>query len=234
MATAYKEENKLSVEQDARFISHGIYFLPWIGETYNQGFAERKLLVLGESHYQEWNGEIHELKQEITRNCIENEVKNRIQGGQGAPLWLNIEQALLNKKRVDGWVPGGEKIWYQIAFYNFVQTPVLSRSNPPSRAQFQDSWGAFRELVEEIRPDRIIVCGGRLWSKMPPTPHEDGSRSDLFLRSDIQAYCLRDGTPVWCLAIHHPSICFSWTRWHPVILAFLRDPADAARLPQAQ
>jgi hypothetical protein len=149
----------------------------------------------------------------------------------GAPLWPNIEQALLNKERVDGWAPGGAEIWAHLAFYNFVQSPVHDANTRPTRKQFVESESSFKAVIEALRPERTIICGrSRLWPNMPPTPHDLGERHDFFLRSDLQAYCLDDGTPVWCIAIGHPSRGFSWRRWHKVIVAFLKDPAKAVPL----
>lgn len=90
-----------------------------------------------------------------------------------------------------------------------------------------------RRLLELLRPQRILVCGRTLWEKMPATRHDRGEGDDLYLRNEIQAYALSDGTPAWCLAIRHPSRGFSWRNWHPVIRAFLADPVQGAQLMNA-
>jgi hypothetical protein len=173
---------------------------------------------LGESHYNDWDGEPHVLDQDSTRCCVKDAV-NRV---GGARFWPIVEQALLNQERVDGWAPRGQDVWHEGAFYNFVQSPVKTANTPPTKKQFEDSAAPYLGLLEELRPERVIVCGKRLWSRMPET--------DLFLRDDVQAYCLQDGTPVWCLAIRHPSRAFNWRQWHPLISAFLVDPDQAVHL----
>lgn len=199
--------------------SHGVYFLPWIGDKYERGFCGRKFLLLGESHYSQWDGVDHVLKPTFTRECV-GEVRGR---EPGARFWRNIEQALLNEHREDGWCPGGgPRLWDRFAFYNYVQTSVAGGPRvSPSQQQFIESLSPFLGLIEILQPQRVLVCGKRLWRDMGPTklqPHKD-----------VQAYELSDGAFVWCLAINHPSCGgFSWSQTHQVIKAFLRDPSEAA------
>jgi hypothetical protein len=125
---------------------------------------------------------------------------------------------------------GGREPWDRIAFYNFVQSPVQTPSTPPTRQQFEASGAAFAAVIEALRPDRVLVCGQRLWGYMPPTPYDIGVSRELYFDPDIHAYSLADGTPVWCLVIGHPSRAFGWREWRPVISLFLDDPAKAAPL----
>jgi hypothetical protein len=213
---------------DARLVKEGVAFLPWIGEEYEKGWHGRKVLVLGESHYSTWTDADRERREHscgptFTRECVD-EVVRRV---DGARLFRSLEQALLNEERLDGWAPnGGSPLWSRLAFYNFVQSPVDggARVSPTSR-QFQESFGAFKAVIDAIAPQRVIVCGMRLWGQMP----SDILQSDN-LHSRVQAYRLLSGQAVWCLAIHHPSSAFSWKRWHGEIIEFLKSPEDAATL----
>lgn len=214
-----------AVKNEARdrfLLEHGVVFLPWIGKNYEQGFNDRRLLVLGESHYDEWEGEKHPLGNEITRECIQ-EVIDRV---NGAGFWKYLEQALLNETRKNGWVPsGGSPLWDKLSFYNFVQSPVPGgpRVRPDWKA-FEESRKPFRAVLEQLRPDRVLVCGKGLWERM-----EEVTQKEDYLHDDVQAYHLADGTKVWCLATVHPSSGrFSWSRLHPLIVAFLNEPQKAA------
>ncbi len=206
---------------DHLFKSGSIFFLPWIGDKYEQGFCGRRFLVLGESHYAHWDDAVHELQPTFTRECL-REVVNR---EDGARFWKNLEQALLNEYRQGGWCPsGGPALWSQLAFYNFVQSPIFAGPRvSPSNQQFNSSLAAFIAVLEALRPERVLVCGKRLWGQMDSTK--------LQLHDDVEAYQLSDGSPVWCLAIKHPSSGgFSWTKAHQLIRAFLNEPRDAAAL----
>ena len=78
----------------------GFRFSPWVGEKYYLGFHGRRFLILGESHYTDWDdgdGRVkHELGTEFTKECV-TEVKERTPGS--AEFWKYIEQLLLNKRR---------------------------------------------------------------------------------------------------------------------------------------
>jgi hypothetical protein len=206
-----------------RLLAQGVFFLPWIGKEYKKGFRDRPLLVLGESHYDEWDGETHILGNNFTRECVEA-VCDRT---DSARFWKMLEQALLNECRVDGWAPhGGTPLWDHLAFYNFVQSPVSGgpRSRP-SKEAFEKSRKPFRAVIEQLRPDRVLVCGKILWRQMEEIP-----QGEDHLHADIRAYRLADGTKVWCLATVHPSGGYSWSSWHEIIMAFLREPGEAAGL----
>jgi hypothetical protein len=76
----------------------------------------------------------------------------------------------------------GDEFWHSIAFYNFVQVPVgTGPRQAPQSCAFLDARAAFRAVMEALSPERIIVCGKRLWGEMEDTP------GDLFLHDDIQA-----------------------------------------------
>lgn len=210
--------------RDQDLTDGGVFFLPWIGARYEDGFHGRRVLVLGESHYNVWCGERHELAPSFTRECIA-EVIERI---DGAPFWKNVEQALLNEYREEHpnggrWAPsGGKNLWDRLSFYNFIQTPVEGGpGDRPTPQQFIDGDAPFRRVLEILLPDRVWVCGKALMNGMGATveaPHRD-----------LQAFSFDNGTKLWCFATVHPSFrFFSWKREHPRIMEFLVDPQKTA------
>lgn len=211
-------------DRDEHLARQGVNFLPWIGKKYERGFGNRRLLILGESHYDKWEDKTHVLGKEFTRTCIGEVIDRK----SGSPFWKNIEQALLNEARSDGWCrSGGMPLWEKVAFYNFVQEAV--RGGPRDRPQwslFQKSHAPFRAVLEQLRPDRVIVCGKGLWENM-----EEITDDNDYLHDDVQAYRLRDGTKVWCLATVHPcSGRYSWKLVHRLVTEFLNQPENVARL----
>jgi hypothetical protein len=207
---------------DQFLLAHGVVFLPWIGNEYRGGFNGRRLLVLGESHYDEWEGEQHQLDNDSTRECI-REVIDRDTGS--AAFWKYLEQVLLNERRTDGWAPsGGKSLWNKLAFYNFVQSAVSGGPRiRPEWKLFEASRKPFRVVLEILRPERVLVCGKGLWERM-----EEITEEGDYLHDDVQAYRLTDGTKVWCLATVHPSSGrYSWSRLHRLITAFFNDPQEA-------
>ena len=107
-------------------------------------------------------------------------------------------------------------------FYNFVQTPMSEPRKSPSVKEFQDSFAAFFEVLEQYRPDCVIAWGKRLYERLPPAGRQgktvllpDGTSLETW------AYVLSDGKCVAALPIQHPSSGFSWDFWHEAIMGFL-------------
>jgi hypothetical protein len=130
-----------------------------------------------------------------------------------------------------GWkLPNSADFWRSIAFYNFVQVPVGNGEHrKPTGAEFASGPRPFRAVMNALKPERIWVCGKRLWTQMDGTEHE--------LHADVQGYDLPGGGIAWSLATgiawslatNHPSSPgFSWERTHPLIKAFIADPKEAA------
>jgi hypothetical protein len=204
---------------DAALLAQGVAFLPWLGSRYETGFRGRRLLVLGESHY--WS-DYQPMTPESTRDCVRDVIKRADWVNN---FWKFLEQAHLNVERHE-MAASGDEFWNAIAFYNFVQVSV---GEGPRQAPSWDNFVAAREpfaaVIAALKPERIYVCGKRLWGSMDDTPE------DLFLHDDLQGYRLPSGKVAWCLARVHPSSGrYSWRRVHQVIDSFLVDPRSAVQM----
>ena len=85
-----------------------VYFRPWIGAEYEgEGLWGRRVLIAGESHYDEWSDPPieglppplvtkHELSQTFTEECI-REVAN---GERGVARFWNWSKTSLRRRRV--------------------------------------------------------------------------------------------------------------------------------------
>lgn len=201
-------------------LANGVNFLPWVGNDYKCGFSNKRLLLLGESHYNAWDEQEHQLGSAFTRECVKAVVSR---DANSSNFWRYLEQALLGEERDNGWAAsGGSAFWNKLAFYNFIQSPISGGPRcRPSWDMFRASHRAFRAVLEAIRPERVLVCGKGLWEGMEEVAADEDYASD-----DVQAYRLNDGTRVWCLATVHPSSGrYSWRRIHDKVVAFIDDPA---------
>ncbi|HTV32040.1 MAG TPA: hypothetical protein VME69_02920 [Methylocella sp.] len=142
---------------------HYVNFNPWVGEHYATGLWGRKLLIIGESHYTQWDGETHNLSHEITRECV-LEILN---GEGGAPYWSRV----LNRVGGDEYRSRRSDFWNQVAFYNFIQSQLNGGAGTrPTLTQIKEAGSAFEEVVKYLKPERIIVTGrtvGRYFKKIP-------------------------------------------------------------------
>ncbi len=189
-----------------------MYFKPWVGSKYESGFIYgKKVLILGESHY-EWEDN-QTLEPTLTRDCI----KGQFSGGSTKQFWTNIAVSLLGyKPNMDE----REKFWNSVAFSNFVQSSVgRGARTRPSKEQWLKGKETFFEILEDLKPQLVIVLGYQLWGNLP----ESGVRGrDLASqqRNRHWIYQLADGTDVYAVGFRHPSAGFSGTKHHTIFNEF--------------
>ncbi|SED40766.1 hypothetical protein SAMN05444161_3141 [Rhizobiales bacterium GAS191] len=62
----------------------------------------------------------------------------------------------------------------------------------------------FQGLLDDLKPNTIIVLGKTMWSLMPD--------ADIYLTKDVQGYKTDGGGMAMCWAVEHPSAGLSWRR----------------------
>ncbi len=169
----------------------GQYFKPWMGGNYES----TRLLILSESAYSwEENGKrvnpgpSHPAN---TVKClgIKYPGHNKYFRGLGKAL-CGVGSPTRSEL---------EKAWDDCAYSIYIQETVGLGPKPrPTRNQFDEAGTAFVELVERIRPRKVVITGMTTWNRMPAFhgPH---------MCEHLQAFRLQDGSLVWCLAVPHPS-----------------------------
>lgn len=189
-----------------------IHFLPWVGKRYYEGIGGKKILVLGESHY---CAKPEDDTPFVTRKVIENLLDPAAEHESYKNTYTKFERALAGK--VLDW-QGKVDLWNSVIFYNFVQRPMTGPRISPEPGDFKDSYAAFFEVLEEYRPDCIIVWGKRLYNNLPQEGHQgpdlqlpDGTFQETWI------YTLSGGKRVHVMPVLHPSSGFSWDFWHEAI-----------------
>lgn len=188
-----------------------INFLPWIGEHYYKtGFAGKRILVLGESHYCQ---NVSDASEDITRRVIMDLFDSTSEHEAYKNTYTKFAQALLGRGELS--FADKELFWNSVAFYNYVQVPISGPRVAPTRENFRNSEAAFFEVIEMLRPDIIIVWGHRLYNNLP----NGGLQGDDLKAPDGQwietwRYFLSDRKEVKVIPIMHPSSFFSPEFWH--------------------
>lgn len=150
------------------------FFKPWVGPKYYQeGFNQKRLLILGESHY---------CDEELCVDCgkIENTrcasftidtVKKYLdyKNGRGPhESWMNTFTKFTNVMLgSDNSKENIEQFWNSIMFYNYVQKALTGSRKDPLKADFESSFEPFIEVLTDYKPDLVIVWGLRLWDSIP-------------------------------------------------------------------
>jgi len=198
------------------------FFNPHEGASFRRGSDETTggLLLLSESAYG-WEedgggmpGPDHPSENSVKFWALSERFETR--GTEGRYIaWLT--KALCQTER-----PNGEqrnRAWAAVAYSIYVQCPMQNLSTKPTQKEFEDSGVPFLELIEELRPSRVVITSLTSWKSMPPT-HLNHPSDDT---ENCAAYRLSDGTLVWCLAVpHQRARRMGWRALGDAIAAFRR------------
>jgi len=213
-----------TVEYDVYFndaIKNGLCWLPWIGKEYPRQTI--KLLLVGESHYagdrdmtkSQQLCEVDAVAEdyEFTRDVV---YESRICRYWTTTTLDNINWAFVGKNNFDGAL-----IWDKIAFYNFVQRPMKTVNERPTREDFAGGWRCFVDVVKIIKPTICIFIGNSAAN------YFDEAMAALNMQN-IEVNYVKFINRAWAkyselileeqhLPIHsirHTGRFFSWKVWH--------------------
>ena len=194
-----------------------VFFQPYVGEEYHTGYDGKKLLILGESHH------CHKIC-DVSTEC--GKAEECLQLPECENFTIDVLERFLNCKngmgRSERWMRtfttftnvflGGKadkdellEFWDCVMFYNYVQVAVESQRLSPSQHDFEISEAAFFEVLEEYKPDLIIVWGARLEGYLP---QKNKTVSDfLILNTPCHVFHYYDvtGKKISAYAVYHPS-----------------------------
>ena len=193
-----------------------VKFLPWVGNQYAQGINEKRVMVLGESHYCAHESEaVPEITRNIVRYLFDSD--NEHEGFMNT--YTKFGRALGGGQRYD---QDKEALWNSVLFYNYVQVPISEARKAPKSEDFTNSEAALFEVLEQYKPDCMIVWGSRLYNNLP---RKGTQTDDLKLHDgkilETWSYKLASGHTVYLLPITHPSAAFSPEYWHHAIQQFI-------------
>lgn len=187
-------------------------FLPWIGERYAIGcWSRKRLLVLGESHYQ-WDESISiDDRPTLTLECIEEQIS----GAGRLAFWTHIAVTFLNRLPT---IEEKHTFWHSVAFYNYVQFGVGAGPRVrPTEQMWRQSEAAFAEVFESQKPDVIIVLGYTLWNNLPELNGVSGPVISGADQTETWRYPHSRGDALAYGILHPSSGRFSGYRWHPYV-----------------
>lgn len=174
---------------------------PWVGKEYNSPeniFRGKKILVVGESHY----ADVETIGLSIPGITIEVVEKYKT-GEYNIPFFTRIITMMTGKSADENGWQTVRDAWDSLAFYNYV--PVVAASGPREFDHSLWSRGTeeFNDVLNDLRPDLIIVTGYRLWDNAY-IRHTDGS-IEGGQRIDMISNTIHEGRKIPTLVIRHPS-----------------------------
>lgn len=207
-----------------------VFFQPFVGKNYaDGGIFGKRVMVLGESHYcGEGCADCGSLTNHAECAAFTNNVVAAYldENSSAREPWMNtylkFERSLVGHET--DWAER-RQIWQSLMFCNYLQVAMDGACEGGINEQYALSAPAFYELIDKYRPQRIIVWGKQLWGKLP----EDGRwRAGKPIMIDgyeapTGSYALGGGAgEARIMAVYHPSVGYSWDRWHRVIEEFLK------------
>lgn len=198
-----------------------IFFKPWVGGNYqNGGIFKKRILILGEAHICGGCGDCGKFENAdecgdfTTNNCMDVLLSG--EKASWTATFRKFEKSLVGH---DTSLDESREIWNSVAFYNYVQKSLDGSRKSPEWVDFCNSKDAFFEVLENLRPDLIIVWGvTRMWNNMPSAGWDEGEAMVIDGYEVKNGwYTLGNRHRVRAIWVYHPSAGYSWDWWNKVI-----------------
>lgn len=188
------------------------FFRPWIGAKWglpSNALNGVRLLVLGESHYCGSPEAIGSCDPDITTEVVE---ELALAGSHR--FFTNITQVLTGRKKWQLTSNELSDLWGSLVFYNYIPTYVAAGPRiRPSAEMFQRGAKPLSQLLADLKPEVVLVCGFALWWWVLtgwPRFAGDPAKLDFYQLG-----------PALATRMMHPSAGFSSDAWRPTVLALL-------------
>jgi hypothetical protein len=199
-------------------------WLPWIGKSYNK--ANRKLLILGESHYKSADSDAQFEKifkgatedKEFTRKTI---YESPICRDWPNNIFDNIHRVFLETNEFRR-----KLFWEHVAYYNFIPRIMDYRKKErPMWVDFYNSWDTFVKVIKVIKPTDCVFIGVTATYSFDIAMKNLGIKYSTIEKLEkigrVPARISKieiDDYELNLTFIQHASRMFSWSKWN----AFLK------------
>jgi hypothetical protein len=126
-------------------------WLPWIGNS-----SKCKILLVGESHYTTTEEDLKNQENDDYTRKVVNDMG--VNGNKyKSPFFPNILRLFLS--RTDLTHEQRQSFWDNMAFYNFIQTPMETKKGRPQKSDYELGWENFYEMIKVLKPEVCIFLG---------------------------------------------------------------------------
>jgi hypothetical protein len=144
-------------------------FEPWRGNRFDEGWRGKRVLLLGESHYAGGGIKADTGPQPSSKSFTSEVIRKWALGETRAKYFTYIAELLgadLGRK---------EEFWNCIAFYNYVQSIVGNAARiRPTKEMWSAGYQPFCDVLDELRPQAMVVLGQALWNRLPGKEKQAG------------------------------------------------------------
>lgn len=195
---------------------------PWVGNKYAE--SNYRILILGDSHYtvdddkkpseEEYNR--CNTDKDYTRGvvrCVINDVC------EGKPTWTMFRNLI---KTFTSDTPDEVKhLWSKIAFYNFIQEPMMFVDQVPTSEERITGWRCFYDVMNILKPNFCLFIGIRSKQEIEMIRSQAGTYSiedDKEICNKITPYWgeieTKEGNKTRFRIIKHTSRFYSPDEWY--------------------
>lgn len=195
----------------------GLKWLPWIGDNYFSAPQDRRLLIVGESHYHDKTEQSINANNEptFTRDIIEE--MGIDQCYYGIKLFPNLHRTLFRNDSFDT-----AKFWNSVSFYNFIQRPMETNKGRPAWDDISNGWKVFAQLAEILQPNICLFIGTSSANSLNYCLQDTNYKSNGVKCEDwisnsygrTSSITHKDGSTIQLVFIRHCSSMFSWDSWN--------------------
>jgi hypothetical protein len=222
----------VNVETDVVGATSWQGFEPYVGPNYPAvGDAERRLWVLGESHYGKPEYQTTGFTQDVVRSHVFWQPwQRKAEKFRRSPFFGRMSALALDRASASQ-VSEAEShaLWSRIAFSNFVPMLVgLDRTHRPTDEMWAAGRRRFLELIEVLKPHAIVACGFGVWNQLPKPFEQRTIRSpDNGTSWDERRYVLSSGQLARVVAVAHPAARgWRYSDWRPRVRSVMSLPND--------
>ena len=209
-----------------------VFFDPWVGSCYDSGINGKKIMIMGHVHVCGGCTECGIIKDKdeecasLTKKSIGDYLKWRETGEDPTPWYRGWLKTYFNfAKAFFGYEPNFKQekceLWDKVLFYNYVQSAVSEWYQKPSSKDYINSQVPFMEVINEYDPDIIIVWGADAFNNAPFGGKDEEPITFENIKAKRYIYTLNSGKQCSMIKIHHPSMCFSSSKWHEIIKSII-------------
>ena len=217
--------NSIDTQFDDRLKALGtLKWLPWTGKNFYKLPKSKKLIIVGESHYDNWIGSDNEVEDEqftrwyIRDHAIDNPEKE-------SKIIRNSERVVFNKNPTK---QESLNFWESICYFNFIQRPMKTKSDRPIPEDYVIGWNTFFKVIKIIEPDYVLFCGvsasNHIFLFNESIKRENFTSNGIEKLEKIGSTFPRKSIVLSpnkyeskMLFIKHPSKHFPWSKWSPLI-----------------
>lgn len=203
----------------------GMKWLPFIGTNYFELPKEKRILIIGESHYMNDNEEdrIKFNNPEATR--IFHEELGVDQSYYRTKIYQNLYRALFGNDDING-----PCLWQFLSFYNFIQRPMVTKTDRPNKEDSLLGWNVFFQLLDFLAPSTCLFIGTSSYKFLKETASNIPELNISDSHYDMIGNCIPrtaeiSTSKVTCklIFIKHTRKYFSPMKWNSFLMAHMND-----------